>query len=123
VGGLSLVQLKRCRGTFHPETRLSLRKSADHSSNPESRLFPPISNDIPTLALALSLLSWMIMNTATVQGEREGPLRDFLAVVRELAEASIVIVAFAFAILMLGLPVALALRAVHDIVSLFVGSL
>ena len=63
------------------------------------------------------------MKTATVQGERQGPLRQFLAVVRELAEASIVVVAFAFAILMLGLPVALALGAVHDIVSWFVGGL
>jgi hypothetical protein len=63
------------------------------------------------------------MNTAVVQGERQSPVRQFVAVVRELAEASIVVVAFAFAILMLGLPVALVLRAVHDIVSSFVGSL
>jgi len=63
------------------------------------------------------------METATVPGDRQGSLRQFLAAVRELAETSIVVVAFAFAILMLGLPVALALRGVHDIVSWFVGGL
>jgi hypothetical protein len=63
------------------------------------------------------------MNTATVQGTRLGSLRQGLAAVRELAEACIVVVAFAFAILILGLPVALAVRAVHDIVSSFVGGL
>jgi hypothetical protein len=62
------------------------------------------------------------MKTARVQDQRQGPLQQFMAVVRELAEVSIVVVAFAFAILMLGLPVALALRAVHDIASWFVGS-
>ena len=61
------------------------------------------------------------MKTATVQGERQDPLRQFVAVVRELAEASIVVVAFALVILMLGLPIALALRAAHDIVLSFVG--
>jgi hypothetical protein len=61
------------------------------------------------------------MNTATYQSERQGPLLQFLRVVRGLAEASLVVIAFTAALLMLGLPVAFAVRAVHDIVSWLVG--
>jgi len=57
------------------------------------------------------------MRTATYQRAQQGPLRQFLRVVRGLAEASLVVVAFALAILLLGLPIALAVRAVQGIVS------
>ena len=45
------------------------------------------------------------------------PLVRFMRLVRVLAEASIVVVAFAVAILIVGTPIALAVRALHDIVS------
>jgi hypothetical protein len=63
------------------------------------------------------------MSTATSQAEQQGPLRQFLGIVRELAEASLVVIGFACVILVLGLPVALAVRGLHDIVLWFVGSL
>ena len=47
----------------------------------------------------------------------------FIRLVQGFAEASVVVIAFAVAILLLGLPVALAVRVVHEIVSWFAGGL
>lgn len=44
------------------------------------------------------------------------PMIRLLRLVRELAEGSVVAIAFAIAILAMGTPVALAVRAFHDIV-------
>jgi len=43
----------------------------------------------------------------------------FIRLVQGFAEASVIVIAFAVAILLLGLPVALAVRAVYEIVSWF----
>jgi hypothetical protein len=51
------------------------------------------------------------------QAAGAAPLVRFMRLVRELAEASIVVVAFAVAILIVGTPIALAVRVLHDIVS------
>ena len=39
-----------------------------------------------------------------------------LRIARELAQASVVVIAFAVAILVVGTPIALAVRALHDVV-------
>ena len=62
------------------------------------------------------------MSTAIHRSERQGPLPQFLSVVRELAEASLLVILFACALLVLGLPVALAVRAVHEIILWFAGA-
>ena len=51
--------------------------------------------------------------------QRAAPRRwsRLLRLVRELAEASVVVIAFAVAILVVGTPIALAVRALHDIAS------
>ena len=50
-------------------------------------------------------------------GAALSPVRRLLRLVREFAEASVVVIAFAVAILVVGTPIALAVRALHDIVS------
>jgi hypothetical protein len=62
------------------------------------------------------------MKTATHRSERRSPLPQFLGVVREFAEGSLMVILFASAIVLLGLPVALAVKAVHAIVFWFAGA-
>lgn len=50
------------------------------------------------------------------QAAGAAPMVRLMRLVRELAEASVVVVAFAVAILIVGTPIALAVRALHDIV-------
>ena len=57
--------------------------------------------------------------TATSARDVREPLMRFIRLVQGFAEASVVVIAFAVAILLLGLPVALAVRVVHEIVSWF----
>jgi len=56
---------------------------------------------------------------ATSARDVREPLMRFIRLVQGFAEASVIVIAFAVAILLLGLPVALAVRAVHEIVSWF----
>ena len=52
-----------------------------------------------------------------LRGAALSPVRRLLRLVRALAEASVVVIAFAVAILVVGTPIALAVRALHDIAS------
>ena len=52
-----------------------------------------------------------------LRGAALSPVRRLLRLVRAFAEASVVVIAFAVAILAVGTPIALAVRALHDIVS------
>ena len=63
-----------------------------------------------------------MMNTShtynpQLPGAALSPVRRLLRLVRAVAEASVVEIAFAVAILAVGTPIALAVRALHDIVS------
>jgi hypothetical protein len=51
------------------------------------------------------------------------PLARLLRLVRELAEASVLVIAFAVAILVIGTPITLAVRVMHDIALWLVRSL
>ena len=53
--------------------------------------------------------------------ERRTGVAGLLRVIRAFAEASLLVIAFAFAILLIGLPFALFGRLVHDIVMFVVG--
>ena len=57
------------------------------------------------------------------QGGRSTLLVRVLRLVRELAEASLLVIAFAVAILVVGTPIALAVRALHEILSWLLRSL
>jgi hypothetical protein len=61
------------------------------------------------------------MTTENVTG-RPDSLAPVRRVVRAFAEASVVAVGFALAILLLGLPVALAGRLLHDLIAWIAGS-
>jgi hypothetical protein len=50
-------------------------------------------------------------------GAALSPVARLLRLVRAFAEASVVVIAFAVATLAVGTPIALAVRALHDIVS------
>ena len=63
------------------------------------------------------------MDADNRQASEAAPLVRFMHLVRELAEASIVVVAFAVAILIVGTPIALAVRALHDMAWWLVRSL
>ena len=57
------------------------------------------------------------------QAPGAAPLARLLRLVRELAEASVLVIAFAVAILVVGTPIALAVRALHNIALWLVRSL
>ena len=57
------------------------------------------------------------------QGGRSALLVGALRLVRELAEASLLVIMFAVAILVVGTPIALAVRALHEILSWLLRSL
>ena len=59
----------------------------------------------------LALTPGMSISTA---GHRNPGIASFVRVVRAFAEASLAAVAFAVAILLIGLPIALVVRVVHD---------
>jgi hypothetical protein len=56
--------------------------------------------------------------TSSVRNEaaahRNGGIASLVRVVRAFAEASVVMLAFVFAILLVGLPIAMSVRAVHE---------
>jgi hypothetical protein len=56
--------------------------------------------------------------TSSVRNEaaahRNGGIAPLVRVVRAFAEASVVMLAFVFAILLVGLPIAMSVRAVHE---------
>jgi hypothetical protein len=52
---------------------------------------------------------------------RPGGIAGLLRVIRAFAEASLLAIAFAFAILLIGLPFALLGRLVHDLIMFVVG--
>jgi hypothetical protein len=56
------------------------------------------------------------MNNRTAT-PRRGAFASFVRVIRGFAEASLVVLGFAFAILLIGLPIALIVRALHEGVS------
>ena len=52
-----------------------------------------------------------------LRGAALSPVGRLLRLLRAFAEASVVVIAFAVAILAVGTPIALTVRALHDIVS------
>ena len=63
------------------------------------------------------------MDADSRQASEAAPLVRLLRLLREFAEATVVVIAFAVAILIVGAPIALAVRALHDMARWLVRSL